>query len=333
MKHRVVFTDPDQHVFEPEVIVKLTQANAEFELVDTQSEPELLRACRTADAIVTSAAQISARLIEQLENCRIIARVGTGFDNIHCGAAAERGIPVTNVPGFSTEEVATHTMALLLALHRRIATLNDEVHRGVWCQNHVLPATRLSTMTLGIIGYGAIGQAVGVRATGFGMEVIYFDVASRLQPVPALGTRCESLEALLRQSDIVSAHVPLTAATTGLLNTSTLQQMKPSAMLINTARGAVVDEAALVMALKDGSIAGAALDVLQHEPPTPDDPLLALSNVIVTPHCASHSDDSLVELRRRTIEEVVRALRGEPLKHVVNGVNSQKKAVAGRASA
>jgi D-3-phosphoglycerate dehydrogenase / 2-oxoglutarate reductase len=332
MKYRVVFTDPDQHIFEPEIISKLTQINAEFEVAEHKAESELTRICRTADAIVTSAAKISEGLIEQLENCRIIARVGTGFDNVDWNAAAKRGIPVTNVPGFATEDVATHTMALLLALHRRITTLNDEVRRGIWTQNHVLPASRLSAMVLGIIGYGAIGQAMGVRAAGFGMKIKYFDVARRIEPAPTLGMSCRSLEELLAVSDVVSAHVPLTSATAGMLNRAAFQLMKPTALLINTARGAVVDETALHEALKSGVIAGAALDVLQDEPPCPDNPLLALGNVIVTPHCASHSDDSLVELRRRAIEEVVRALRGEPLKHVVNGISTRRKVVASHVS-
>lgn len=322
MRYRVVFTDPEQHEFEVALIAQLVEQSAHFEVVDCRSETEAVRSCRTADAIVTSAAKISASVIEQLEKCCIIARVGTGFDNIDVVAAARRNIPVTNVPGFSTEDVATHTIALLLALHRRIPALDDEVHRGVWKQNNVLPAPRLSTQVLGIIGFGAIGEAVGVRAAALGMKVLYFDVADRNRP-DGIGIRCRTMEALLENSDFVSVHVPLTSKTAGLINQSALQFMKPSAVLINTARGAIVDEVALVEALRAGSIAGAALDVLQNEPPATNDPLLALPNVIVTPHCASHSDNSLKELRRRAIEEVLRALRNEPLRHIVNGVGIQ----------
>jgi D-3-phosphoglycerate dehydrogenase len=320
MPHRIVFTDPEQHVFEAELLVALRAAGAQLDCVSNRSAENLARECREVDGVITSSARISAPIIEQMQKCRIIARVGTGYDNVDHRAAARRGIPVTNVPNFCTEEVATHTIALLLAVHRQIITLNRDVHEGTWIPDRVLPAERLSTKTLGLVGFGAIARAVAVRAAHFGMRIEYFDPF--LAPGSASGDceRRDSLAELLRHADFVSLHIPLSDETKGLMGREQFQMMKPSAVLLNTSRGRVVNERELIHALTNNIVAGAGLDVLEHEPPSPDCPLLQMSNVVLTPHCASHSADSLREVRRRTVEEVIRALRGEPLAHVVNGV-------------
>jgi D-3-phosphoglycerate dehydrogenase / 2-oxoglutarate reductase len=320
MSYRIVFTDPEQHTFESELLAALRAAGAQFDIVSDRSAENLARECRDADGVITSAAQISAPIIDQMEKCRIIARVGTGYDNVDHQAAARRGIPVTNVPNFCTEEVATHTIALLLAIHRQITTLNREVRERTWNPDRVLPAERLSTKTLGLVGFGAIARAVAARAAAFGMRIEYFDpFVESVAAVDGISRR-KSLNELLSRADFVSLHVPLNDETTGLMGHEQFAAMKRSATLINTSRGRVVDEAALVDALASGTIAGAALDVLECEPPASNNRLLRMPNVVLTPHCASHSTDSLREVRRRAVEEVVRALRGEPLMHVVNHV-------------
>src|SRR6185295_3861520 len=164
MPYRIVFTDPEQHVFEAELLAALVAAGAHLDCVSNRSAESLARECREADGVITSAAQISAPIIEQMQKCRIIARVGTGYDNVDHRAAARRGIPVTNVPNFCTEEVANHTIALLLAVHRKITMMNRDVREGSWIPDRVLPAERLSAKTLGLVGFGAIAQAVAARA-------------------------------------------------------------------------------------------------------------------------------------------------------------------------
>ena len=321
MTYRVVFTDPHQHEFDDRTLDLLTGVDAKLESRFCANEEETIAFCRDADAVMTSACKISATVIEGMRQCRVIARLGIGYDNIDHRAAAEKGIPVTNVPDFCTEEVANHTIALLLACHRKVAVLDGEVRQGLWQQDHALPSRRLSTQTLGLLGFGAIGRAVAIRAAAIGLRIGYFDPYADTPNSQSYYERFETMESLLRQSDYVSLHLPLNTETCHLMGRLAFAAMKPTAILINTSRGGVVQETALIEALETGKISGAGLDVLEQEPPSPDNPLLQMPNVVLSPHCAAHTSDSLSELRRRAVEEVVRALRGEPLKHIVNGVS------------
>ena len=321
MSLNVVFTDPHQHEFGQKEIGLLSGIDARLESRFCASEEETIALCEDSDAVLTSACKITARVIESMPKCRIIARLGIGYDNVDHVAAADKGIPVTNVPGFCTEEVANHTIALLLACHRKIALLDGEIRQGIWEQNHALPARRLSTQCLGLIGFGAIGQKVASRAAALGLQVCYFDPYAA-KAKSSLAIECvETLEELLRKSDFVSLHLPLTEESHHLIDRSAFAEMKPGAILINTSRGSVVEEGALIEALETEQISGAALDVLEQEPPSPENPLVRMQNVVLSPHCAAHTYDALDELRIRAVEEVVRAFRGEPLKHIVNGVS------------
>lgn len=296
----------------------LRSCGASFAQRTCRSDQDVIELCAHADAVLVDSAKITKVAINAMPRCRIIARNGTGYDDIDDKAAGEVGIPVTNVPDFCTEEVATHTMALLLACHRRILSLDREVRNGTWNNLHMLPVRRMSRTVLGLVGFGAIGRAVAVRAAGFGMKIVYYDpLYQPVQDAPA-ATACKSLEQLLRMADYVSLHVPLTDATRQMIAKDQFELMKPSAVLINAARGSVVLERDLVSALAQGQIAAAGLDVLDSEPPGKDNPLLAMDNVVISPHAAWQSDDSSAEVQRRTMEEIVRALRGQPLHHVVN---------------
>ena len=270
------------------------------------------------DAILTCWRTVPPELLEAAPRCRIVSRYGIGLDNIPVSRATELGIVVTNVPDFCLDEVSDHAMALLLAAARRIVPFAVETATGTWEPSGGRELPRLRGKTLGIVGYGNIGRALAPKALAFGMRVLVY--TPRLTPGPRDdGTiAASSLEHLLGQADFVSLHLPATAETRGLIGDAVLQAMKPNAWLINTSRGALVDEPALVRALDEGRIAGAALDVLSTEPPPPDHPLLGRPNVIVTPHIAFASVEAVEDLRRRAAEHVATVLRGDRPPHVVN---------------
>lgn len=296
----------------------LEAVGAELQVAQTGDATELIRLAPQADAILTCWRQIPEAALEAATRCLIVSRYGIGLDNIPVQRATELGILVTNVPDFCLEEVSDHVMALLLASARQIDPFVHKTRRGVWSQKADRPIPRLRGQTLGLIGYGNLARAVVPKALGFGLRIIAY--TPRLSPaaLDPFGTATNDLDFLLRESDYVSLHVPLTGETRGLIDERALRLMKPTAVLINTSRGAVVDEAALVRALQEGWIAGAALDVLTQEPPAPDHPLLAQQNVLVTPHIAFYSETAIAELAQRAAENVAQVLRGEVPTHVVN---------------
>lgn len=332
MTYRVVLTDAHQHTLDKTLLGLMRDCDAEFEARVCETEQQVIDLCADADVVMTSHAQITPKAIQAMRKCRLIARIGTGYDNVDDAAAGVAGIPVTNVPGFCTEEVAVHTVALLLASVRKVAALDRGVRSGVWDPNSILPVRRLSEQTLGLIGFGAIGRAVATRMAPFGMTIVYYDPFYQPVPDAPAVTACEDMESLLKSADIVSLHLPLTPVTRGTIGMSQFKCMKRDAVLINTARGGLIVEEDLVRALQEGVIAGAGLDVLVREPPPPDHPLYALENVVLTPHSSGHSIESMTELRRRVVEEVVRALRGEPLRHVVNGESLEESVRQGLSS-
>jgi len=325
MKYKVVLTDAHQHPFDDALLALLRDCDASFEARVCETEQQVIDLCADADAVMTSHAFITERAIKSMRRCRIIARIGTGYDNVDDEAAGAAGIPVTNVPNFCTEEVATHTMAMLLAWARKLVVLDREVRRGVWQGDHILPTHRLSQQVLGLVGFGHIGRAVAARALPFGLRLIYYDPFYQPLADAPDAEPCGTLEELLAVTDFVSLHVGLNKQTRGMIAMTQFEVMKPSAVLINTSRGAVVVEQDLVRALKEKRIAGAAIDVPDPEPPATDHPLFAMDNVIWSPHCASHTVESMAELRRRAVEEVARALRGGPLLHVVNRRSLQRQ--------
>ena len=263
-----------------------------------RTEEETIELCAEADGIILQYAPLTRRVIESLQRCRVISRYGVGVDTVDVAAATERGIWVANVPNFSTVEVAEHTLALLLALSRRLFVLDDLVHKGGWstigAMGHTVP---LVDQTLGLVGFGAIARAVAFRARALGLRVLTYSPRTPVEVAHEYGVEQASLGDLLARADFVSLHCPLTAETRHIVDATALRQMRPSAWVINTARGQLVDQPALVEALRAGRIAGAALDVLEHEPIPPGDPLLGMRNVILTPHSAFYSVRSLEDLQ------------------------------------
>jgi D-3-phosphoglycerate dehydrogenase len=271
-----------------------------------------------ADALIVQWAKIDRRAIESLTRCKVISRYGVGVDMIDLKAAGEHAIPVANVPDFCVDEVSTHAIGFLLMLNRHMLLHHEHVKAGKWGGVAGGPPARLAGQTLGVVGLGNIGRAVVHKAKGFDLHILGYDPYLSPKKAAELGVEPVEWETLLSRSDYITLHCPLTEETRHLVSKAQLAMMKPSAYLLNLSRGPVVDQSALYEALVNQQIAGAALDVLEQEPPLPNDPILGLDNVIFTPHTSSWSAASLEQLRRQTAQNVVDALRGETPYSVVN---------------
>ncbi|MEX0936254.1 MAG: C-terminal binding protein [Pirellulales bacterium] len=292
----------------------LAEVGAEVILPEDQDAASLARAAVEADAIMTNWANVPAQVIAAAAGCRIVARLGVGLDNIDVAFATERGIVVTNVPDYCRTEVAEHALALILALARKVAYYHAQTKSGVYNLKAGPALRRIEGQTLGIVGLGSIGRSLAEKAVGIGLCVAAFSRSGRQSP----GVRLVSLDELLTHSDYVSLHVPLSDQTRHLIGAEQLRRMKPSAYLINTARGDVVDHSALAEALDQNQLAGAALDVQSPEPPDLSQPPYNDPRVIVTPHAAFVSVESLENLRSRASRQVATRLAGGVPEAVVN---------------
>lgn len=275
-------------------------------------EPEdVLRAAKGSDALITSYGPVTREIIEHLSpELKVISRTGVGVDNIDIQAATDNGVMVCNVPGYATEVVSDHAIALALASLRRIVELNDNLRKGIWKYGPVRPIGQCKGSTFGVIGMGAIGQAVARKAAGLGFDVICWSRSLEGKSEAPGGYRVVSLHELLRLSDVVSIHTALTSETHHLVNQETISLMKDGAILVNTSRGSVVDTMAVVEALEEGRLWGAALDVFENEPLDQGHPILNAPRAILTPHAAYWSEESGVELRTRACLTALEALEG-----------------------
>ncbi|MBW1698322.1 MAG: C-terminal binding protein [Deltaproteobacteria bacterium] len=292
------------------------QMGADLVEADVTSEDEYIEIAKDADAILSHGGgiKISANIIESLQNCKIIALPSVGYDSVDVSAATARGIWVTNTPDVFIEEVADHTMTLLLASWRRLLTQDNMVRANRWLEARPMlnQFPRLYGQTLGFISFGNIPKAVSRRAKPFGFNMIAHDpYIHELEMIKYDVEPVARLSELLSRSDFVSAHLPLSKETYRMISEEQFKQMKPGAVFLNTGRGNTVDEAALIKALQQGWIAFAALDVFEKEPIDPDNPLLKMENVILTAHAASASARMPVEARRRAAREVARVLNGQ----------------------
>ncbi|MEZ4668029.1 MAG: C-terminal binding protein [Anaerolineae bacterium] len=296
----------------------LAEVGADLLLAQRGDEAELLELVPQADAILTCFKKVSPEVVRAGSKLQVIGRYGIGVDNIAVEEATRLGIPVTNVPAYCLDEVAEHTLALLLACARNIAHYNSAVRSGDWALNSQRRLFRLHGRALGIIGFGKIGQTLAQRALGFGLRVLAYDPHVDEAVIRHNGCDMVGLDELLARADFVSLHTPLNPSTQHLMNAERLQRMKPTAFLINTARGGLVDHEALLQALREGWIAGAGLDVFEGEPLAADHPLLAQPNLIATPHTAFYSEESLVELQTKAAQNVAAILAGRRPAAVVN---------------
>ena len=290
-----------------------------------------IRACRTEAEVIAAAGayevlatigptRLTARVIENLPACRLIARYAVGYDNIDVEAASQAGIVVANAPAFCADEVADHTVALMFALARKVLWLDRFVREAHWRESwrSTGPVHRLSTLTLGLIGFGDIGRRVAQRMASIVGAILACDPCATSAAAAQYGVRLAQPDELLATADLVSLHVPLVPATRQLIAGPQVARMKPTAFLINTSRGAVVDEAALAEALRQGRIAGAALDVFEAEPLPADSPLRELPNVILTPHFGWYSNDAVRQLSASVTDSICDLLQGYWPRHVVN---------------
>lgn len=317
MSFVVAVTDYVFPSLEPEQRV-LAPLGVDLRPAQCQSEERIIELTNGADAVLNCYAKITARVIEKLDRCKIIARYGIGVDNVDVVAATRFGILVTNVPDYCIDEVSDHALALLLALARRITVADGAVKTGAWDVVAHAGIRRLRGQTLGLLGFGKIAKALASKVQPLGMKVLVYDPYLEPLLMTQHGAEAVSLDRVLTDADAISIHVPLSSETRNLMGQHELARMKPTAFLINTSRGGIVDEWALATALKEGRLGGAALDVLSVEPPPADHPLRQVPNMIVTPHLAFYSRESVIELQTKAAEEVARALKGEPPRSPVN---------------
>ena len=283
---------------------EFNRAGIELSLTNCYSEAEVVTLGRDKDVLLTSSARklLTGEVIQQLSGCRALVRVGSGVDCIEVPAATARGIVVVNTPEALVEEVSDHAAALLLDCIRHISYQDRLVRQGQWRSSTMPSMPRLRGKTLGLIGLGRIARALMEKLSGFNLTFVAYDPYIDPAMANSRGARLVPLAELLREADFVSLHLPLTEETRHLLGEQELRLMKPQAILINTARGAIVDELALYRALTQGWIAGAGLDVLEQEPPAPDNPLLRLENVVLTPHTAASSDELMEAMYRAGLQ-------------------------------
>lgn len=315
MQHQVVYLDnaPENLEIEHEILGAVEANLIDAEVSDRPLEELLV----DADAVISSQTIIDDDLMDAMPNCRVISRTGIGVDYVNLDAATERGILVTNVPDYCIPEVSDHALALMLALQRQVIPYHEGVTEGRW-ERAVYTTHRIEGQTLGLVAFGNIAREFGRKARGLGMEVATHDPYLDDEFIREYDADPIGFEELLDRSDVLSLHTPLTDETKGMIGAMELERMKESALLINTARGGLIDGSALVEALDRGEIRGAGLDVLVDEPPQSDDPILDQENVVLTPHVGYYSEESRMELRKRVAENVCTVLRGDIPEHVVN---------------
>jgi len=310
---KIVITDCDHGSIEEERAV-FSKFGADLDLAQIADEEEIVARCHDADGLITQYAPLTRRVLEGLPHCRVVSHYGVGVDTIDLQAATELGIIVANVPAYCVDEVSDHTLAVFLSWVRKVILLDRSIRSGTWDFRVAIPIHRLNGMTYGIVGCGRIGQGVARRVSAFGLKVIGYDPYL----TKAQGIQLGPFETVLAESDFISIHCPLTESSHHLFGRDQFQRMGRRPLVMNLSRGAVVDEAALIEALERGWISGAALDVLEREPPDAKNPLMGRDDVILTPHIGFYSEESKSELKRRAAENVTSVLIGKLSDSVVN---------------
>ena len=312
--YRVVITDCDHGSIEEEK-AEFGQMGAELILAQVQEEKDLICVCKDADGLLNQYALLTRKVLENLPKCRVISRYGVGVDSVDSKAATDLGIIVANVPDYCVDEVATQTIAMVLSLTRKTAFFDRKVRSGQWDFHLGIPIHRIKGKTLGLIGCGKIGLEVARRISSFGVRVMTYD--PYLEQAPK-GIELRDFDTVLKESDFISIHCPLNNSTRHLIGEREFKKMEKKPLLINTSRGPIVDEKALIRALREGLLTGAGLDVLEKEPPDTQNPLLQMESVVLSPHVGFYSVESISELKRRTAKNVADVLTGKWPGSVVN---------------
>lgn len=308
----------------------LARLNVEVVKIPCRTKEELIAAGKGAAALIIGNVKITAEVLSHWPDCLAIVKPAVGVDNIDVDAATAAGVCVANVPDYGTDEVATHAMALLLNAFRYVDAEAAKVRAGSWQPKPPYPTQRSAGRTLGIVGFGRIGQSVARKAAGFDWRLLAWDPYISDDEIRSKNAEPVDYETLLAQSDLVTLHLPLTEETHGMIDAGALAKMKPSAFLVNTARGGIVDSAALVQAVESGQIAGAAVDVVDVEPPPADHPLHRTERILVTAHVAWYSEQAFEDVRVKAVEEVARVLQGELPRNLQNPEVKPRFAVRGR---
>jgi D-3-phosphoglycerate dehydrogenase len=313
-KFKVVITDCDHGSIEEEK-KEFDRIAAELILAQITEEEELIRVCKDADGLLNQYALLTRKVLETLPKCRVISRYGVGVDSVDLKAATDLGIIVANVPDYCMDEVANQTIAMILTLIRKTAFFDRKVKSGEWDFHLGIPIYRTKGKTLGLVGCGKIGLEVAKRISAFGVKVMTFD--PYLEKAPE-GVELKDFDSVLKESNFISVHCPLNNSTWHLIGEKEFKKMEKKPLLINTSRGPIIDEKALIRALKEGLVSGAGLDVLETEPPDSKNPMLKMENVILSPHIGFYSEESISELKRRTAKNVSDVLTGRWPVSVVN---------------
>lgn len=291
----------------------------EFILEDCQTEDEIIEKCKDADILLVIYRKITPRIMDALKNCKVILRYGIGYDVIDVPAATERGIKVCNSPTHCLDEVATHTVAMMLAIVRQLVIYNESVKSGKWLANVGIKPHRLSSQTIGLIGFGNIARRVAEFVKGFGMKIVVYDPFVTQDVCDTYGVKAVSMEELFKRSDIISIHVPLMESTEHLINKETIAKMKDGVMIVNTSRGKIVCEKDLLDAVKSGKVEAAALDVIESEPiDRANHEVFETGRIIVSPHAAYNSVEAEQEMMKVLAETAVAVLNGDNPKNIVN---------------
>ena len=311
---KVVITDCDHGDIEEEKKL-FPRIGAELVSVQVEEEEDLIRVCKDADGILNQYSLLTRRVLEALPRCKVIARYGVGVDSIDLRAATDLGIVVANVPDYCVDEVALQAVTLLMALIRQTVFFDQKIKSGHWDFRQGAPIHRIRAKTMGLVGCGRIGMEVARIVSALGMRVIVFD--PYIQKAGA-AVELVDLDTLFKESDFISIHCPLNESTRHLIGENAFRKMRKKPLIVNTSRGPIVDERALVEALKNGLVSGAGLDVMEKEPPDPENPLLKMDQVILSPHMSFYSEESIKELKRRTAEGVADVLQGKWPQSIVN---------------
>lgn len=313
---KVIVTDHNYMDFENERIL-FAATGAELQLYQCQTEEEVIDVAKGAIGIINSDIPITRKIIESLPDLKVIAKYGIGVDEIDVEAADEYGVYIANVPDYCQDEVANHTLTLILALNRKIIYYNQQVKNGNWGFDVGAPLHRFNTQTVGLISYGGIARLLSQKLQALGFKVIAYDPLVE-KSGQVVDVKLVKLEELMMQSDIISIHAPLIADTHHLINKRMLALSKKSAVIVNAGRGSVIKETDLIQALMEKTIAGAALDVLEDEPIIQEHPFLTMDNVILTPHVAFYTEESMNELKEKTVDNILDVLNGGRPRYAVN---------------
>jgi D-3-phosphoglycerate dehydrogenase len=311
MEHTVVLSD--EKTVDPRIQSEILEAAGErVEVLEGKTKEAVIEAVRGADGmIVDSVTPVTARVLQASQTLEVVGRAGIGVDNVDLEAAIEQGITVVHVPDYCLDEVSTHALSLLLACVRNVPLHDRRVEAGVWDWQEGRPLRRIRGRTLGLAGFGGIARRLAAKLRAFGLEIVAYDPNVKATEMDHFGVEKVAFGELLDRLDYLSIHVPLYGESRGMFSAGEFERMTDDAIVVNTARGPVVDEAALLEALESGEIARAGLDVLESEPPAPENPLLAREDVVVTPHTAWYSEESRRDLSRGVASDVAAVINGE----------------------